>query len=369
MAQQSGRIRGLNILHVDTEMDWRGGQAQLLALARALRDRGHKQTIAARAGSALSQRARTAGIEVLTLHRLMAFWTLRREAARFDLIHAHSARAQNLVWLATAGLGVKRVASRLVAFEPRYPWLHRWKYTNTCDGIVAASDAVAGVLARCGTPLARVRVVETGVELPARIPGRKERLTARQRYGLGDEDFVLGHAGAFTYEKGQDVALEALMLVLDRVPQARLLLAGSGPLARSSAILSAVARTQGKAILLGQVEDIGGFLAALDVFVMPSRSEAWGLAALEAMAHGIPVVASRTGGLERIVADGETGWLVPPGDPEALASALLAAASDRQRLHSMGAAARLRAEMFSATAAAEKTEAFYREILASAPAV
>jgi len=367
MAQQSGRIRGLNILHVDTEMEWRGGQAQLLALARALRERGHKQTIAACAKSALAKRARAEGIEVVTLHRFTGLRTLRRAARRFDLIHTHSARAQNLVWLATIGLSVKKVVSRLVAFEPRHPSLHRWKYTHTCDGIIAASDAVAAVLMRCGAPPARIRVVEAGVEPPAHIPDAKERSAARRQYGLGDSDFVIGHAGAFTPEKGQAVLLEAFRLLLDRMPRAWLLLAGSGPLARSSAILASAARAMGRAILLGQVEDIGEFLAALDVFVMPSLSEGWGLAALEAMARGIPVVASRTGGLERIVADGETGWLVPPGDSKALAAALFNAGNDLQRLHSMGAAARLRAEMFSITAAAAKTEAFYKEILASPP--
>jgi glycosyltransferase involved in cell wall biosynthesis len=92
---------------------------------------------------------------------------------------------------------------------------------------------------------------------------------------------------------------------------------------------------------------------------MPSRAEGLGSAALVAMAQGVPVVASRVGGLPEVVEEGETGWLVPPGSPQALADAITHAASDPERLREMGNKARQRALQFSSTLMVELTEALY----------
>jgi glycosyltransferase involved in cell wall biosynthesis len=112
-------------------------------------------------------------------------------------------------------------------------------------------------------------------------------------------------------------------------------------------------------LLPGYVENKALFFAALDLFLMPSRSEGWGLAALEAMAHGVPVIASRTGGLMEIIDDGENGCLVEPGDAGALAEAIAGAARDRKQLAEMGRQGRERARDFSLEETAARTDAFY----------
>jgi glycosyltransferase involved in cell wall biosynthesis len=108
------------------------------------------------------------------------------------------------------------------------------------------------------------------------------------------------------------------------------------------------------------------FFAALDLFIMPSRAEAWGLAALEAMAYGVPVIASDVGGLAEIVSPEEGGRQVPPGDAAALADAINVAASDRERLRAEGLKGRERARGFSTEQTVERTEAFYRRLLIAA---
>lgn len=353
-------MRGLKILHIDTGRVWRGGQAQLLGLARALRARGHTQTIAAPDGAPLAVRAGKDGFPVVE----PSIRAIRRYVAEggVQIVHSHGARGQNLAWAATVGLDVIRVASRLVAFQPRHPRVHKWKYTLTCDGVIAASGAVASVLRACGVPDERIAVIEAGVEMPETLPSRD-----RGRFGLREEHFVLGHAGAFTREKGQDILLKAFLLLLPKAPEARLLLAGAGPLSRDPGIQALIEASGGKAAWLGEMEDLGAFYAALDLYVMPSRSEGWGLAALEAMAYGIPVVASRVGGLERIVEEGVSGWHVPPEDPQALAEAILDARNDRESLRRIGERARLRAGRFSSALAAERTEAFYARLMRRGP--
>ena len=108
------------------------------------------------------------------------------------------------------------------------------------------------------------------------------------------------------------------------------------------------------------------FYAALDLYIMPSRSEAWGLTALRAMAFGLPVIASNVGGLPEAIEHEKSGWLVPPESPEALAAAILNAASDPARLCEFGRNARERAAQFSIDRTVEKTEQFYLRLLADA---
>jgi glycosyltransferase involved in cell wall biosynthesis len=342
----------ISVAHIDTGSAFRGGQEALLNLAVALRKRGLRQHIVSPSGSVLSQRAQAAGLPVSATGDLRA---LRRLLRGFDVVHSHSGRAQNLAFCATVGMPVVRVASRHVAFEPNHPRIHRLKYSLTCHGIIAVSEAVRRTLLRTGISSDRIEVIPTGIGWPAELPGRTE---ARARWGFGEEDFVAGHLGAFTPEKGQDVAVEAARLLAARMPRLRMVLGGEGPLRAALA--------NGPAILPGQVEDRSGFFAMLDVFLMPSRAEAWGLAALEAMAFGVPVIASNVGGLPEMIEQGATGWLIAPNQPAALADAIEQAAADPVALRAMGSRAREGARRFSLDETARRTEEFYQRLLRAA---
>ena len=116
--------------------------------------------------------------------------------------------------------------------------------------------------------------------------------------------------------------------------------------------------------MVRRVEDLGEFLPALDLFIMPSVSEGLGSSVLHAMAHGLPVVASRVGGLPEAVVHEQTGWLVEPNSPEKLATAIGVAVRDRERLALMGREGRRRAEsLFGCEAMARKTESLYHELV------
>ncbi len=361
----------LKIVHLDTGMDLRGGQQQLLLLARGLRQRGHHQLLVCPEGSRLEARAQREGFSVFALPahdpgRLHGIFLLRQlgQAEPSRVFHAHDGRGQTLAWLASAGMGVRRIASRRVTFMPAGLLGHRLKYERTCHAIIAISEFVRGLLVSSGVSKTRIEVIPDGIELPGELPGSKARAEARAQWGLSDQEFVLGHLGAFAPEKGQDVAVEAAMLLAAKLPQARLMLAGDGPRRRMQQMSLEIRKTRGRVQLLGYLENLSGFFSALDLFLMPSRTEGLGSSALLAMAHGLAVVASRAGGLPEIVKEGKTGWLVPPGSAPALADAIIAAASDRARLGQFSANARERARQYSSEKMVERTEALYYRLLA-----
>lgn len=291
---------------------------------------------------------------------------LRREIERsgFEVLHAHDGRSQTLSALASIGSGAKRVATRRVTFMPGglgpRIGLHRLQYGPTCDAIVAVSDFIRDLLVRSGIAAAKIAVIRDGIEIPERLPDASMRARARVKWGLDPETFVIGHVGAFTPEKGQDVLLEAfLRSKAPALGNAQLLLAGDGPERGSPRIRGLLDKAGDSVRWVGWIEDLAPFFGALDLYVMPSRAEGLGSSALLAMAHGLPVVASRVGGLPEVVDEGKTGWLVPPDSPADLAGALADAASDRERLRQFGARARERAATFSSDIMISQTESLY----------
>jgi glycosyltransferase involved in cell wall biosynthesis len=363
----------LKIVHVDLGKTLRGGQEQLLLLARGLRDRGHEQWLACQNGTPLEAQARDQGIPVLTAPafdpgQLGAIRRLRRtlRAQRPEILHAHDARGQNLAWLASRGLPVRRVANRDVTFHPKIPgglWLQSWKYTHTADLVVTCSDYIRQSLIRSGVPAARIEVIYAAIEWPEQPPSAYDRSTARAAWGFGEQEFVAGHVGAFAPEKGQDIAVEAAALLKQRLPNIRIVLAGE----ISEEVLRGLRRRypglEGHVQLPGYVPNLEAFFTALDLFIMPSRGEGLGISALQAMARGLAVVATNVGGLPEIVEDGHSGWLVPPDSPSALATAIQEAASDRTRLVRFGVNARAHAREFSPERMVDHVETLYRRLL------
>jgi glycosyltransferase involved in cell wall biosynthesis len=164
--------------------------------------------------------------------------------------------------------------------------------------------------------------------------------------------------------KGIEYLLRAAALLRHEFPALRVEIAGAGPHYDK---LKAVATETGlsqRVAFLGWIDDLAGLLPRWDVFVMPSREEGFGIAALDAMAAGLPVVASDVGGIPELVEDGKTGWLVPPGDDDALASRLRPLLANPELRRSMGAAGYVRArDHFAAARMVEAFAQLYDELV------
>jgi len=250
------------------------------------------------------------------------------------------------------------VLSRRVVFPVRRSIGSRLLYALPVDRIAAISDAVRDVLIRSGVDPRKIDVVPSGIE-PSPPPDGARRADLRRSLGCGEADVVAIVVSALAPGKGHGDLLRAAAAV-ERSLGLRLWLAGEGPLL---ATLQAEARARGlepSVQFLGFRTDIQSLLHAADFFCLATQSEGLGSSILEAMSAGLPVVATRVGGVPEIVEDGVTGILVPASNPGALAIAMARMAGDRGLRETMGGRGRERASLFSAERTAEMTDRVYR---------
>jgi glycosyltransferase involved in cell wall biosynthesis len=367
--------RPLAILHVDPERALGGGERQVLGLLTHVRAAGHRQHLAADPAGRLAPLAADLGIaveplpirnhlDVIAARRLRAL--LARE--RFDVVHFHTARAHALAAFLPSTPRTARVVTRRMDYALRGGWYTRRLYNTGVDAVVAISAGVRAALVASGVHAARDEVNPSGVEAERFAVGPELRAAARARFALPADAFVVAMVGALEARKGHAVLLDGLTALADPRPVA--LCAGEGGERAALVARTAALGLEGTVRWLGRIDDVAAILAAADVLVMPSRHEGLGVAALEAMAAGLPVIASRVGGLPEAVVDGETGLLIPPEDAPALAAAIGSLALDRPRARALGAAgaARVRAR-FTMAGMANATLAVYRRLVECNPAV
>jgi len=179
-----------------------------------------------------------------------------------------------------------------------------------------------------------------------------------------EKDVILLHVGRFAPPKNHLLLIKAFALAVKEYPRMRLWLVGDGPLRLAVEKTVVEMELEGKVLFLGIRDDVPKLLAASDLFVFSSDYEGVPLAVLEAMAAGKPVVATAVGGVPELIEDGETGILVPPRNPEALAQGILRLAKDASLRQRMGKAARERAqERFDISRIAREYEALYLRLL------
>jgi glycosyltransferase involved in cell wall biosynthesis len=348
----------LRILHLDSGREWRGGQRQVLLLARGLREHGHEPLVVAAPDSPLIRRLRAQGIAASAV-RMRADWDLnaaRRVRAlirtwRPDILHAHDARSHAIALAALAGRfrDIPLVVTRRVAFEPK----GRVKYGPRVARFIAISAAVRDALARGGVDPSRIDIVYSGVPRARTTTRRDWRAECR----WGADTVLCGVVGAMTVEKGI-AALEAIGAALDPRVRDRMRLVLLGGHAGGADRVGGI-----EAYRAGFVDDVLPAMAGLDVLWHPSRAEGLGTAVIEAMAHGVPPIAFAVGGLPELIQHEVDGILVPAGDTGAFALAASRLVSDdglRRRLAECGPA---RAAEFDVGRMVLGTEAVYRSLL------
>ncbi len=339
----------LKTLHLNTERTWRGGEAQTLYLVRGLRREGHIADLVCPPGSPLGERAAKAGIDAIPLRMrgeadVIAAWRIGRLLSRggYDLVHAHTSHAHTLAVMAAFGRATRVIVSRRVdfsIFRRSFFGLNRLKYRFGFDRIISVSETIRQVLARDGVQPERVTTVHSGID-PARFPESDFHAPLPADLPVPADAPLVVNTAHLTPHKGQIHLIRAFPDVLRAVPAAVLLIVGAGEIHDRLAAEIERLGLRGKAVLAGFRVDIGPILGRTTVYAMPSIKEGLGTAVLDAFLFALPVVASRAGGIPEMIDDGRNGLLVPPGDPGALAAAIVRLLADAPLRRALGAAAR-----------------------------
>jgi glycosyltransferase involved in cell wall biosynthesis len=279
-------------------------------------------------------------------------------ARRPGLVHANlSDQGDGLTAITAARLaGVPVTATLHLVLPERRASLERLSglALRRAAAVVGVSDSIGAYLAELGVA---ARVIHNGVSVPQLHPD------ARVRLGLGADDLVVGGIGRLDTQKGWDVLCAAARRIAEKQARLQVVVArGAGPARAPGAGAAAGAPVR----FVGYHKHAARFLGAFDVLAVPSRYEGFGLVAAEAMLAGVPVVASRIGGLPEVV--GPDGVLVEPGDPDALAEALLMLLKDpkwRAQLGNQGAARA--GQWFGSERMARETGAVWHSVVPPTP--
>ncbi len=317
-----------------------GGPRQVLLLLRGLRDKGVENVLVCPAGSAIAAARPAAELREIAMGGdvdLPLIMRLRNEIrdSGADLVHLHSRRGADwLGGLAALRLGVPVVLSRRVDNrETRI--LAAAKYALV-DRVIAISRGIYDVLLRAGVSPAKLRCVRSAVPPPADYPG--DRPWLESEFGIPQDAPAIAVVAQLIARKGHRFLLDALPEIVRRHPHARVILFGTG--SAETAIRNQVSEQGLSRVvqLAGFRDDLPRVLPCLDLVVHPALKEGLGVALLQAASAGLPLVASRAGGIPETMIDGQTGLLVPPGDASAIASAVNRLLDDPAGAAAMGKA-------------------------------
>jgi glycosyltransferase involved in cell wall biosynthesis len=383
----------MRVLYVNHTSHMSGGERSLLSLLGGLP--GDVRAHVACPGGPLADAVRQLGVDVLPLPgtagslklhptrtpRAVAELTLAALAVRrharavqADLVHANSIRAGLTAGMAARLGGPPAISHVRDCLPPgRVSSLTRRLVSSMSAVVLANSRHTAARFAVDGTRAA-VLVAHSPIDLRQFDPARVDRIAARDRLGLAPSDVALGVIGQLTPWKGQDDAVRATAEVRRVHPDVRLLLAGSAKFVSGATRhdnLAYVRRLEElveqlglreHVSFLGERDDVPELMRALDVLLVPSWEEPYGRAVVEAMAMGVPVIATEVGGPAEIIRDGE-GVLLPPRRPELWARELVPLIRDPQARAALGEAGRARASAFGVEAHVADVIAVYAEAL------
>jgi glycosyltransferase involved in cell wall biosynthesis len=359
----------LKVLHVEMGRHLYGGARQVAYLLNGLARFPGEHVLACCEQAEILEAVANPGVKVHPLPfrgdlDVGFIGRLRRliRAERPDLLHVHSRRGDWLATLAGRLEKVPTVHSRRVDNPPRFIDT-RVKFP-LCDTLIAISEGIREVLIAAGVPAERVICVPSAVDTDRYRPNG-DRAWFRGEFGLAENHTAIGMIAQLIPRKGHSILFEALPPVLAEHPDTRVLIFGKGP-------LEAELRQAAKARGLEQAVRFEGFrgdlervIPCLDLVVHPALMEGLGVSLLEAAASGVPIVASRAGGIPEAVEYGVNGYLIEPGNGKALSGILIDLLGHPEARRELGAAGRrLAVERFSIERMVAGNHRVYEKMLA-----
>lgn len=342
-----GSIKKINVCHLASGDLWAGAEVMLTALVSGLKqyDDLNLSVILYNAGIT-ADRIGEAGVEAVVLDeshlssvRLLSRTKDLLRQKQIDILHTHRYKENILGGVAARMAGVKRVVRTVHGMPEPYYGLQQLKarlYSSVdlavcryrVDLLVTVSDDIRRSLGSKINP-GKIVTVHNGVDLNQLTVTTSSR-DIRRRLGVDENETLIGSAGRLMPVKGYEYLLKAVQIMGEKQRDVRLLLIGDGPERKSLEQAVANLGLDDRVIFHGFTPDTAELIKAMDIFVLSSLHEGISIALLEAMALGVPVVATAVGGNREVITDGETGLLVPSRDAESLATACLRLMDDAQ---------------------------------------
>ncbi|WP_109125847.1 glycosyltransferase [Dyella sp. C11] len=365
----------MNITHVVENLNRGGLERMVLDLVQLQQQQGHQcQVVCLYETGALAHELDAAGIPVVACNKgrgidlralARARWAIDRHDT--DVLHTHNAVAHYQAVLASCGLEVLRVLNTRHGMGAgqrtgRKEWLYRRALARTDLVVTVCEAARRNGVSRGMLPEPMTRVVPNGIAVERFTPASREmRHRLLQILGVEDNAFIIGNVGRLNWTKDQAGLIRAFRQVQEQHRNARLVLIGDGELRADLERCATEEGMRSAVHFLGDRNDVRELLQGLDVFVLSSASEGYSMALLEACAVALPIIATDVGGNGEIIQSGQSGQLVPAGDPDALAEAMLLLMREPQRALAYGRAARAWVETYgSLEAMADRYEHLYQ---------
>ncbi len=329
----------INILHIDTERTWRGGQRQATYLFEALYKRGYKTKMICRPNSKLQEfcRQKKLPYKIIPMKNEFCLFSALKiakmcKSENYQIAHLHSAHAVAVgFWLKLFYPEIILIGMRRVDFKLKRNFFSRLKYSKL-DKLVCISKKIEEVVQNSG--FENTKLIYSGIDLNRFSD--VEPVDIKQELSLPEDSIIIGTTAALVGHKDFPTMLEAAKIVCWENEKANFVVLGDGHLKEELREMRDNLGLKNRFFFAGFKKNVGAYLKSFDIFALSSQKEGLGTSILDAQALGLPVVACKSGGIPEAVYNEENGFLVPKKNPEAFANALLKLMKNKKLIKKMG---------------------------------
>ncbi len=359
----------MTILHLCFEDSWRGGEQQVAYLHEGLIEAGILSVIACKLGSGMEEYciinkiphqafAIRSNIDFSSAIAIKKYTNILNA----DLVHIHSSKGHTLAVIASyLGLSTPLILSRRVDFPLKSNWFSKLKYRHKqIKRILCVSDFISSIVKKVIKPEI-VQTIHSGVNLDRFAD--MNPILLKETFDIPESSILVGNTSAVADHKDYETFVDTANLVINEMDNIYFVIVGDGPEFDNIKSYIEEKKLSNRILMTGHVQSVGSYLLRMDYFLFTSKKEGLGTSVLDAMANGVPIVATIAGGVPEIIQDGVNGLLAPIKDPESISEKLLELINNDQSKTRLIDQGLKDVEKFTADRMISKTIAVYEDVL------